>query len=60
MVKVNIYPACLECGCSKFVDKTESRFPWSWDSNDHNAHIKCEYERICKFIDGQELIEIGE
>lgn len=58
MVEVKIYPACLKCECSKFASK-DSLFPWDFPSQKHNAIIRCENEHICKFIDGQEPIEIG-
>lgn len=59
MVEVKIYPACLKCDCSKFVGRTEPANPWTFEEQKYNAYIKCEYENVCKFIDGQEPIKIG-
>lgn len=57
MVKVKIYPACLQCECSKFTCK-DSLFPWDYEDAKRDALIRCENDHICKFIDGQESISI--
>lgn len=61
MVTVKIYPACLECDYSRFVGETgRVSFPWDKRGVKHDVCIQCEYECVCKFIDGQEPIKIGE
>lgn len=63
MVKIKIYTACLKCDCPKYgIDRP------SWTTYDNGREdyvrtdniIECEHERVCKLIDGQEPIEIGE
>lgn len=62
MVKVTIYSACLNCGCPSYKVAAESvthAYPFE-EMIETNDIITCKHERVCKFIDGQEPIEIGE
>lgn len=64
MVKVNIYPACLKCDCSSFGVRETHDKPYAESIGAdgriaHDSFIACSNSGICKFIDGQEPIEIG-
>lgn len=63
MVKVKIYPACLKCDCPKYQVSRPSKtfqYPFEDDYIKTDNIMECEHERVCKLIDGQEPIEIGE
>lgn len=63
MVKVTIYPACLKCVCPKFIVETSTEtqsYPLSASVSFSSSRIMCENFLICKFIDGQEPIAIGD
>lgn len=63
MVEVKIYPACLKCDCSSFGvgemhDKPYAESIGADGRIAHDSFIACSYRAICKFIDGQEPIDL--
>lgn len=63
MVNVKIYPACLECDYPKFYVSELMHEVTNIDTGTEiltDDYISCKHSKVCKFIDGQEPIEIGE
>lgn len=63
MVEVKIYPACLKCDCHKYQVSRPSEEHFYVDTGTYvktDNIMECEHERVCKLIDDQEPIEIGE
>lgn len=61
MVKVKIYPACLKCDYPKF-DVSELMHEVSNIDTESEIltddHISCKHSKVCKFINGQEPIDL--
>lgn len=62
MIDITVYPACLKCDFPDYhvqcLSETHYTTADEWVTTDNV--MKCEHERVCKFIDGQEPIEIGD
>lgn len=64
MVDITIYPACLLCECPSFIITDEEIREYGTlelrgvNYIDRTQRISCEHDRVCKFIEGHEPIDM--